>query len=33
MDLIKEIYKKDRLIRYINFMIGITLLALAFNIS
>ena len=32
MDLIKEIYKKDRLIRYANFLLGITLCALAFNI-
>lgn len=32
MDLIKKIYKKDRLIRFANFLLGITLCALAFNI-
>jgi len=31
-DIIKEIYKKDRLIRYANFFIGTLMLALAFNI-
>ncbi len=29
---IKEIYKKDRIIRYANFLLGITLDAIAFNI-
>lgn len=32
MDILKEIYKKDRLKRFINFLLGITLVALAFNI-
>lgn len=32
MDIIKQIYKKDRLIRYINFLIGITLSSISFNI-
>ena len=32
MDIVKEIYKKYRLKRYINFLIGVTLTALAFNI-
>ena len=32
MDLVKKIYKKDRLIRFANFLLGITLAALAFNI-
>ena len=31
-DVIKEIYKKDRLKRYASFLIGILIVALAFNI-
>ena len=32
MDIVKEIYKKYRIQRFINFLIGITLTALSFNI-